>query len=1299
MSLFFITLFSPLFFLKIKTSFIYQKIHQNIEKSAKKNFLDLSYKDLYIKGFSVYLEDVSFSCLSKKCLKGRVFLKKSRVKKIRLRLHLIKSLIDRKLNLSLFVEKAFVSIDNRRKKLKAQKISEKQIHQTLKRTLYSFFRSSLLKYSFIHSELEFFYQKTKWSAKINKLQASTSLFKKSVFIDSDFSIFSETLEKEIKLLSKIRLFKDKIKITSYQSQFKDFLVKLSGSLNFKTKKNSLKMFTSGSFSSLEDLLFFLNPSYQKTQITGNFQTDSFLKGRLIHAKIMSKEFFYQKRSLGSLKADLTYNYLKKDLKFKEILVQKDKGSFKVKKALIKNLSSLKQFNSEFNSYPLSFSQNKNQLTGFLSGAFDCQSSKSHSFKCSMDSFWKNGSWLWDSKQMLFFPKNRLKIEVLSKKKEFTLKIKSLDQLTDHLIEVTSKDRNSIKANYIINFKDLSFFNHFNHQSLKGSLVFQGSFDQKSQKSKNRLAIKNLKLDSLNLGNLRFHLNQNKDRIYISKIRGQIQKSSYKGFFHIKKKNQVSGKISSSKFLLEDIHQSFLQKYPQVSEMKGKVKLDVFIKSVLRKNKTNIQAFAKGSNLSLNHQKFKQANLDLSFSENLWSGVFSLSRFKGLIQGNFKSSKNGFKAEAKIKKLPFSHLESSWKDQLIGSVKGVLNGDFSLEIDKNKNISHKSFLEVTRLQLNDSRLPSLEVQGQSNDNKKTKWSLSFKDSSLQASLESYLDKNELVLDAKKLNLYSFLSAYYPYEIYKTNTYQVSGRLHLFLKNKKDIDKAFIHLDQILIGKKDNPMKLDKKLQIRLDHKKIQFEKFQIKNQSEYISFSHHTDQGIRMKGKLNLSFFEWFSKQIKDLKGESEFNLRVENILKSPLFYGKASINKALLSLKDFPYALEEIKAQMSFQGKSLNLEKLSGVIGGGDLLAKGKIKYQNKKWTPHLKMSIKKIKIHQKDIQLEGNMNLSLTGSYPYLLSGTQSIEKASFIIDTSKIQANKNILPNEYLPQVYQYKKSIPLKLDLNLHSKAPIFLEVLSDAFRFKSYIQGSVKLKGEGSRPVLEGSFESQPGGEFVFRNKTLNIQSGSLFYPSTSFDKPNIDIKANLVLESKENNNTKKHNITLEASGPISNPKLNFRSEPFLSQNDIFSLLAIGVKSSEFEEHLQFEQLTDVDDLQQKGLRIGTTFLGEQLGINQAIEKTLGVSFKLEPDIIGSGGESVTYAKIKKQFDKNLSVSASQSLEKDVAKNIKIEYQFNKKLSLVGVWEEKDKDNLKGSSLKSKDKEKKISLDLQYKKYFK
>ena len=237
----------------------------------------------------------------------------------------------------------------------------------------------------------------------------------------------------------------------------------------------------------------------------------------------------------------------------------------------------------------------------------------------------------------------------------------------------------------------------------------------------------------------------------------------------------------------------------------------------------------------------------------------------------------------------------------------------------------------------------------------------------------------------------------------------------------------------------------------------------------------------------------------------------------------------------------------------------------------------------------------------------------------------------------------------------------------------------------VSGQVLLQGYPDKPLLTGQLQIERGGEITFRDNEFDILSANIEYNTAPPDQPKLYVSAKTQIISDDIT----YDINLILQGTASNPNFKLSSTPPLEENEIVSLLALGVTPSQLDERVDpSEQAT------QTSYQLGTALLSSPLG--KEIKNRFGVDVQISSGFDEVDKKSVPTVTVKKQITDDLSAQASRTIEQIPKNNVKMKYNINQNLSIIGLWDSSEANLAEPERDTTSDT---IGVDLEYKIRFK
>jgi translocation and assembly module TamB len=328
---------------------------------------------------------------------------------------------------------------------------------------------------------------------------------------------------------------------------------------------------------------------------------------------------------------------------------------------------------------------------------------------------------------------------------------------------------------------------------------------------------------------------------------------------------------------------------------------------------------------------------------------------------------------------------------------------------------------------------------------------------------------------------------------------------------------------------------------------------------------------------------------------------------------------------------------------------LTAKTGGGDLKIGGSLRFRNG-FFADLTATGEAVRVRLYGLSATANASLKLQGSSTSsLLSGNilitrfgvgQDVDFAAFAGAGSTVSAP----PDPNAP-------SNKIRLDVHITSSPQL------DFQNSYAKLAGSVDLniRGTVALPAILGRIQITDGSA-TFANTKYQLQRGDIYFTNPVRIDPTIDIDATAQVENYE--------VTVGLHGTASNLKPTYRSEPPLSEADVFALLALGRTQEEAQIY------------QERQVRSGTdpttsALLGGALNatVSTRVEKLFGVgSVRIDPAFVGTLGNSSARITVQEQLSKQVTATFATNVNTTAQQLIQVQYDLNRTSSIVVTRDE-------------------------------
>ncbi len=412
-------------------------------------------------------------------------------------------------------------------------------------------------------------------------------------------------------------------------------------------------------------------------------------------------------------------------------------------------------------------------------------------------------------------------------------------------------------------------------------------------------------------------------------------------------------------------------------------------------------------------------------------------------------------------------------------------------------------------------------------------------------------------------------------------------------------------------------------------------------------NHRMD--VKTQGSVNLKLLQTLNPNVTS-SGQMTFSMDAGGTFERPDLTGQVKLANVGVSMENFPNGLSQLNGTLTFNQDKLQVTSLTGTTGGGRVSVTGYVTYQQGIYTD-LTVTGNDIRIrYPTGISSMINTKLRLQGTQDNLLLGG-SVLLTRFTISPNLDFASFSGPSSGVTPPPDPNAFSSHVRLDIHVTSSPELDFQ---NSF---AKLAGDVDLRVRGTvaQPSVLGHITVTEGSA-TFAGTKYQLQHGDIYFSNPVKIEPTIDLDATARVED--------YDITIGLHGTPDNLSPTFRSEPPLSQQDIFSLLAMG--------RTQEEQQIYSMQAQQAGVNTAAdALLGGALNatISSRIQKLFGGgSVKIDPSWVGSVGNSTARITVAQQVSQNATLTYATNINSTAQQLIQAEINVTPTVSVLAVRDE-------------------------------
>lgn len=443
--------------------------------------------------------------------------------------------------------------------------------------------------------------------------------------------------------------------------------------------------------------------------------------------------------------------------------------------------------------------------------------------------------------------------------------------------------------------------------------------------------------------------------------------------------------------------------------------------------------------------------------------------------------------------------------------------------------------------------------------------------------------------------------------------------------------------------------------------------------------------LSLSANIELKLFQLFFPFFDDLGGALSLQTSVGGSWNHPKILGSARLKDDFFKFKGFPHPLEKINTEVTFSHSKILLPQIQGILAGGTVTGSGTLEMNGiRDLATQVKLTATGVNLNVPEkIATSGDLDLTLNGQwFPFHLAGTYRVQTGLFEKEfTDSASGSLAVQQSPYLPQGLQERSFEPITLDLD------IILEhnILIKNSQLEGMVSGRLQVKGYPNSPIILGKVQTEKGAKVTFKDKIFEIQTGLV-----NFTNP-VELNPDIFLSARSR--ISEYDISLIVQGPSKSLSPRLSSVPPLSENDLFSLLALGITSTRLEQNVQ-----SAEQAKQTATEVFGSVINQTVG--KGFKSATGLSFQVSNSYDNTKNISVPKLTLSRQLGRKTSLQISRQLSNNSnTSDAKIQYQLSQTLSAIGSFEARAPQEDPTDKSLDKDQQSVFGLDLEFRREFK
>jgi len=396
---------------------------------------------------------------------------------------------------------------------------------------------------------------------------------------------------------------------------------------------------------------------------------------------------------------------------------------------------------------------------------------------------------------------------------------------------------------------------------------------------------------------------------------------------------------------------------------------------------------------------------------------------------------------------------------------------------------------------------------------------------------------------------------------------------------------------------------------------------------------------------------FYEEDLDYVDGRVEAAFSLTGDIAEPSISGRLDVAGGAVRFAGHPQRVDDIKAEVLFDGGTFNLKSFSASYGGGTLTGTGRGGFAGwnvDNFTFNVTADDVRVKypgelnsVLDAELYAEGEGDKRVLGGEITVVKSryTERVEWKSWL--TMFTRKRKEILASEPGPLG---------DVALNLHIASDETIRV--DNNLAKINVGADLTIRGTVARPVLLGRLEATSGQVFL-RNNSFKLTNAVVEFADPTTINPIIDLQAETQV--------REYQIRMMLSGTMDKLDMTFSSDPPLEDRDVLALLTVGRVA---------EDVAGQEGLISTGEAASFVTGRLQDAVEERVMRLTGFDrFQIDPYTTSSGSSTGPRLTVgKRLFSDRLYITYSSNLGTSEDQFVRLEYIVNRNMSLVGERDE-------------------------------
>jgi translocation and assembly module TamB len=403
------------------------------------------------------------------------------------------------------------------------------------------------------------------------------------------------------------------------------------------------------------------------------------------------------------------------------------------------------------------------------------------------------------------------------------------------------------------------------------------------------------------------------------------------------------------------------------------------------------------------------------------------------------------------------------------------------------------------------------------------------------------------------------------------------------------------------------------------------------------------------GSINMALAQTLDTDIVS-SGHVDFNLTAQGTTVNPDLTGQVKFTNVNVALEDYVNGLSRMNGELVFDQDRLDFKNVTAYSGGGLIKIGGFVTYHHGLYAD--------LTADAKDVHIRYPEGITSTASANLRFQGSQ----ASMVLSGHVLLTGFSVSPTVDLASLTSATSGVSLppnpnspsnRVRLDVHITSAPSLNFQNSFARLAGNVD--LAIRGTLAQPTVLGRVTITEG-TATFNGEKFELQHGEIYFSNPVRIQPVVDVTATT--------NVEDYTITISLQGTTTKMTPTFRSEPPLSEPDIFSLLAMGRTQEE-------QQIYSTEQAQAGVNSTADALLGGALNatISNRIQKLFGGgSIRIDPTFVSGIGNATARITIQEPISRKATLTYATNVNSTAEQLIQGEWRLTPDFSVLAVRDE-------------------------------